>query len=227
VPLRLLLAAAGVAILAACAWRASAPWRHSFSVAATLVVLSPLPFIGLTLVEPWKGQEVADGHGVYQLLQEIPTSGTLLIASDIADPANDYERSARGFLLTGYGGHQFYLANLAYLQFRWPDAVQRLENLQAFFGTPWSPWHEELLRTSGITHVLVDDRCPAAWQNSPTPGLRLMARAGHWAAYTVYGPLAGTGPRPAAVPVRRRYGTAACLAWSDALDRRSSTPDSP
>lgn len=152
---------------------------------AFAAVLAPLPLVALTSADVERGLEYAEDTALRDLLARIPGDG-LAISSDIADPDDDHERAALGMLLTGYRGTPFWLSNLAYLNFREADAADRLAQLRHFYGTPWSPWHTDFLSRNRITHVLVNERCPATWQptDDPAVALDIVAAAGEWTLYS-------------------------------------------
>lgn len=212
-PLRLLLvvcALAGLAGLVAHArlWLGGIP----VVIVAGLIVASPLPLIARNFVKPLRAYEAAEDAGLLTVLQHVPRNGELVIASDLADSAGDYRRTLRGILLTAYGGHAFYVANLAYEHHDRADALQRLENLRAFFGSPWSSWHGTWLKEAHITHVLVSDRCLPRWWEQPGLPLKIVGRSGRWAVLEPHS-LAGedSGLPPSWKIMTPQYGRSSCL----------------
>jgi hypothetical protein len=213
IPLRLLLA---VTVLAAFAvvLRHTGTSRPVIAVVlvAGLIVISPLPLIGRNFVKPMHAYESAEDTGLLALLRQVPRNGELLLASDLADPAENYGRPLRGFLLTAYGGHQFYVANLPYGHYVRADAVQRLEDIRAFFGSPWSGWHAAWLARTQITHVLVSDRCVPRWLGQPEAELIVIGRSGRWTLLEPQGVLAeGSFSPPPWGIMKPRYGRSPCL----------------
>ncbi|HEX5724051.1 MAG TPA: hypothetical protein VFX98_01220 [Longimicrobiaceae bacterium] len=215
IPLRFLavLASAG-ALAAAARWRGPRATRWAAAVAAC-VVLSPLAWVVRPLAHPARGYEAVEDDGLRRVLAAVPVRGTLLAANDLAHPAEDYQRSLRNFLIPAYHGHQAYVASLRYRHFH-PDAPARLAALRRLYETPWSAWHGGWLARTGMTHLLVSERCPVAWAPGPGVPLREVARAGRWVAYRVE----GAGPPAPAVPEEGppeggspapRYGRSECL----------------
>ena len=212
---RFLILLAGFAILITLA-DARRPWRVALQALAVIAVASPSAVLAEGFLHPARSFAVADDPGLFRVLGRIPTRGTLLASSDLADPAQDFRRPLEGFLLTAYHGHAFYVANVKYVHFLRTDAPDRLRNLQRFFGSPWSEWHRGWLVQAGITHVLTDDRCRPAWEGQADVPLRLLVRSGRWTAYEV--PRLSPQPAPAewsnGHSVRPAYGEAACL-WGN------------
>jgi hypothetical protein len=215
-PLRILLSVASISLLFRFLLGRSGTLCRIVMVIASICVISPLAFISLGFVEPLRGYEAVDDFDLYRILQHIPRSGTLLISSDLADPAQDYKRSASAFCLTAYGGHSFYVANFRYFNFARDDSVARAENLRAFFGSPWSDWHSQWLARNGITHVLTNDRCVPCWEESRHFGLKNVVTVGRWTLYELpartaaHDPLGGDG-FPPFTDMRPKYGMADCL----------------
>lgn len=215
-PARLLLLMTSFAILVAAAARAPRAVRAVATVLGALVVLSPLALFARSFGTPPADYAAADDEGLRAVLRRVaPRDGALLLSSDIADPANDWARDMRGVLLTAYGGRAFYVSNVRYVHYARPDAPGRVRAVRAFFGAPWSPWHDAWSARVGVTHVLVHDRCPPAWLNAPGVPLREIARAGGWTAYVIdRRPAAAYAPMPAPVAegeVKGRYGRAGCI----------------
>jgi len=211
-PLRLL-----VTLLALAALIGSVPLldRRRLRAAHALgwaVALSPLLFIGSAVAHPSRAYEAVDDPGLLDVLRRVPADAGLMITSDLADAAQDYRRPLRGFALTAYAGHPFYVANIQYGHHAHDDAAQRMADLRAFFGSRWSPRHAQWLKEAGIGAILVNDRCPPVWLNQPDLPLREIARAGRWSAF-VSGRHDDAGPSgwPPWQDVPPRYGRAACL----------------
>jgi hypothetical protein len=183
-----------------------------FAAAAGMTVASPVPLGVVGFVRPALAYGVAEDPDLLTALSHVPVRDTLLVASDLADPAEDFARPLQGMLLTAYRGHQFYVSNLAYLHYARPDAVTRLQELQSFFGSSWTNWHTRWLADKRLTHVLISRRCPAAWLDQPAVPLRPVAHAGTWSVFAVPSalPVALT-PQPAPQPVRPAYGRSGCL----------------
>jgi hypothetical protein len=212
-PLRLLLtvsALAGFAVFFA-HYRASV--RVLLVLLAGLIVASPLPLMGRNFRQPLRAYEAAEDGGLLTLLRQVPRKGELLIASDLADSAENYHRPLRGIFLTAYGGHRFYVANLAYAHHDRADAPQRLENLRAFFGSRWSRWHDTWLDRTHITHVLVSDRCFPRWWEQPGIALKVVGRSGRWTLLESHSLTAERGalPPPPWEIIKPQYGRSSCL----------------
>jgi hypothetical protein len=212
-PLQFLLVTTAVGLLAACAAQRDVWWRRAFFTTGALSVLSNVAFVSFHFARPLRGYEAAEDLGLLQTLQEVPRDSQLLIASDLADPAENYRRALRGFLLTGYTGHAFYVANLRYYRWTMPDAAQRLDELRAFFGSRWSAWHEDWLQHKGIGYILVSDRCLPVWFNQPGVPLRPLAHHGRWIGYEARGVRIPGPPAPMPTPreVAPRFGIQGCF----------------
>ncbi len=210
---RFMLLAAGLGVVATAAAQTGGLWPKAFAVSAGLTVAAPTPLLVSSFWHPPTQLAVADDVGLRHTLAQIPQRGTLLIASDLADPAQDYSRPLQAMLLTAYGGHSLYVANLRYIHYVEPDALNRLQELRSFFGAPWSPWHTAWLASRRITHVLVDDRCTPVWSAQPGLPLRLVTRRGRWTAFEVVGAEVPSPPTatPTADGPSPAYGVADCL----------------
>jgi hypothetical protein len=175
----------------------------------------------LGFIQPDRPYAVAEDRELFDVLARVPAEGALLVASDLADPAQDFARPLQGMLLTAYRGHTFYAANLSYIHYTRPDALVRLQELRSFFGAPWSMWHTGWLARTRVTHVLTDDRCAPAWLGQPGPPLQPLTRSGRWTAYEVRRPARGTQEpeRPAAEGPRPAYGRADCLSGRNVTAR--------
>jgi hypothetical protein len=213
IPLRLLLAVSALAALAALPGRGSMSVRVILViVVAGLIVASPLTLIARNFASPLAAYEAAEETGLLSLLAQVPRHRELLIAGDLADPAEDYVRPLRGFLLTAYGGHAFYVANLRYWHYTRPDAVRRLENLRAFFTSPWSSWHAGWLARAHITHVLVSTRCLPPWWGKPDIPLYIVGSSGKWTLLKAHGlTTEGSAFPPFSELMKPRYGQSPCL----------------
>lgn len=211
-PLRALAVFCACGVAAALAWRSSRTMQ--FVVLGLVFVVSPVPLVVRDFAHPDGGHQAADDVGLLTLLRHIPRNGTLLIASDLADPAEGFARPLNAVLLSGYDGHTFYIANMSHHSWTPPDAPHRIENLERFFGSNWSSWSSAWLRSAGVTDILVDDRCVPKWVGQARLPLELITRSGRWTAYRVdAAAVAGAhaAAPPAWSPLRPRYGAAACL----------------
>jgi hypothetical protein len=215
-PLRLVALLIGFSVLALSAEQVGRRWVAGFTLLAAVIVASPIAVLTLGFIRPNSAFVVAEDPGLFEVLRRIPTSGTLLIASDLADPAQDFRRSLQGMLLTAYRGHAFYAANLRYVHYLRNDAQDRLRALRGFFGAPWSEWHSDWLRYTGVTHVLIDDRCAPPWAAQPGLPLRRLGSSGRWTAFEVPAgdQQISLPPPPAAGPVQPAYGQGFCL-WGE------------
>ena len=184
------------------------------AVGGGLIVLSPALYVARGFIQPLHGYEATEDPALHAVLRSIPRDKSLLISSDLADPVNYTQPhlSFRGFLLTAYEGHEFYVANIVYLNYLKGDAGERMANLHAFFGSPWSTWHERWLKEAGITHVIVHERCLPVWWHQREIGLSFVMARGSWSLFVPL-PLveAGSGVRPAAVSIPKVNGYARCL----------------
>jgi hypothetical protein len=204
--------------LAVGAARLGARARRAACVLALLVVLTPVHLLVRGFVAPTSLNAAVDARDLGAALSQVPVGGELVIANDLADPADDHRRALRAPLLTATAGHQFLASNLRYVHHVRADAPARLLALRTFFGAPWSPWHAWWLARTGVTHVLVHERCPPPWLDASdtarTP-LPVLAR-GAWTVLAVPRTNAGAAsaiapPAPAFVDVPPRFGQAACL----------------
>jgi hypothetical protein len=220
-PALLLVALGALAVVAA---RLGARGRAAACVLALLVVLTPVHLLVRGLVAPMSLNAAADARDLAAALTHVPVGAELVIANDLADPADDFRRALRAPLLTATAGHQFLAANLRYVHHVREGAPARLQALRTFFGAPWSPWHAWWLARTGVTHVLVHERCPPPWM-PPTDAtdasdaarapLPVLAR-GAWTVLAVPHTSAGAQsavapPAPAFTDVPPRFGRAACL----------------
>jgi hypothetical protein len=213
-PVRLLVALLSIAALIESASRLRPRGLRIAYATGWLTAASPLAFILPSLMAPRSAYQADEDVGLLEVLSQLPDSGGLLIASDLADPAEDYRRPLRGFSLTAYTGRPFYVANLQYGNHAEADAARRMFELRAFFGSPWTAWHSGWLVRSGITGVLVDSRCVPPWFGAAHPALREAARSGRWTGFVA---VSGVGDtmRYAAPPrwrdMRPAYGLSECL----------------
>jgi hypothetical protein len=226
-PVMLLLTMFAVAGIGTIAIRSRSWGAGTVAVVAVVAALVPLPLLAYELRHPTRGYEATNDVGLKQVLEQAPAATSILVASDLADPADNHYRSLRAPLLTGYGGHQFVLSNLAYSHFRAPDASRRLTSLQRFFGSDgWTPWHTKFVEQFDVTHALVDDRCPPNWTTQPAE-LEVVARSGAWTLMAVRRDLltvpAGSDDTKARAwhPVEKQYGLAPCLNGFDPNRSRS------
>lgn len=211
-PLRLLLLSGIAAWVVAMVPTLRSRTRLIISIAVGSLVLSPVPYVARGFLQPLQGYEAAEDSALHEVLRSAPRDGSLLISNDLADPAEGTKRSLRGFLLTAYEGHEFYVANLMYLNFLRDDAGERMANLHAFFGSPWTAWHAGWLAATRITHVVVHDRCPPVWWQQRERLLSVVITRGDWSLLTPRQHVAAErAMRPAGTAVAPRYGSAPCL----------------
>jgi hypothetical protein len=191
----------------------------TFVAAGALLFVLPMPLMLRDFARPLKGFVAAEDVGLYELLRTLSRDGSLLIASDLADPAQDFKRGLRAPLLSGYAGHRVFVANLNHHIYTPADAVERVRALKRFFGAAWSGWHDAWLRNTGITHVLVSDRCVPFWMGQSDLPLREVKRCGRWILYSVN--LGATRGEDVADPswtdLKPRYGTVGCLTGASYL----------
>ncbi len=214
-PLRLVVALLSIAALMESAPRLRGRRRRVAYAVGWATAVSPLLFIVPSLVAPRNAYQADEDVGLLDVLRQLPDSGRLLIASDMADAAENYRRPLRGFDLTAYTGRPFYVANLQYGHDAEPDAAHRMLQIRAFFGSRWSPWHSRWLAESGIDGVLVSSRCMPAWISGPHPPLREAAHGGRWIGFVATSrPTFGTPDSVAPPPWRDMtpaYGRSECL----------------
>ena len=183
VPLRTLLVSVSAAMLLQLLTHDGSRGRHRsvFVGVATVAAIGALPalFIVGLFADPSRQPEVAEDSDLYQVLRSVSAANTLLIMSDMADPAQNYARPVRATLVSAYGGHRYYVANLRYgVHWNESDAVSRMQGLRNFFRLPWTAAHVAWMAGVGVTHVLVHDRCEPVWTGAPTPGMHVAARRG-------------------------------------------------
>jgi hypothetical protein len=214
VPLRLLLVAACVGAAFGASSGKPLPWRPVIVAAVAMLACVRAATLVWPLLEPAKGYEAIEETDLRRTLEEIPVERSLLISSDIADPADDHGRPANGSYLSAYRGHAYWLSELRYVHWTRPDAVHRLDMLQRFFGSQWSQWHYDWLYAHGITHVLVSDRCVPVWSGEAGLPLRKIARDGNWTAFAVQDLRAPGAARPPTTwsELRPTFGRSECLA---------------
>lgn len=191
----------------------------TFVAAGALLAVLPMPLMVRDFARPLKGFVAAEDLGLYELLSTLPRDESLLIASDLADPAQNFARGLRAPLLSGYAGHTIYVANLNHHIYTPPDAIQRVNALKRFFGAAWSGWHDAWLRKTGITHVLVSGRCVPVWMEQSDLPLREVKRCGRWILYSVNpGATRGEGVADFAwADLKPGYGTGGCLTGASYL----------
>ena len=213
VPIRLLIVACCIASMSI-GIASTARWtRIAFLTAIFLPLLLASGLLTRAFIHPELGYEAVEENDLKLALGAIPIENSIVISSDIADPAQNYARPGNAPLLAAYSGHGMYLSELRWLNWLRPDAPDRLENLRVFFGSDWSPWHAAWLRQHGITYVLVDDRCPPAWLGDPSLTLETVEHQGKWTTYRAVDPEAGVAvSRPVHwSDIRPRYGLAECI----------------
>jgi hypothetical protein len=214
-PLRILVALLSIAALLESTVRWRGRWRQLAYGVGWLVAVSPLVFIMPSLLRPLTAFQAEEDAGLREVLARLPDQGGLLISSDLADAAENYRRPLRGFSLTAYGGHPFYVSNLQYANNAEPDAVERMTALRAFFGAPWSAWHSQWLARSHITGVLINTRCVPAWHGQANVPLKVVAQSDRWTAYVVPAEMTrdtlGDSAPPAWHDMTPAYGLSECL----------------
>jgi hypothetical protein len=226
---RLMLLSTGFAVVMASAVQTGRWWTRGIIGIAAVGIASPIPVIALGFIRPPADYAVAEDVDLDRVLARIPTNGSLLIASDLADPAQHHRRPLQAMLLTAYRGHAFYVANLRYVNYAWPDAAERLGQLQSFFGTVWSPWHGAWLARTGVTHVLVHDRCVPPWTHDSASHLHSVGEVGRWTAFEVVPGVTPSGmpEQPPPTDLHPAYGIAACLSGRTFDDYRTVAGGQP
>lgn len=192
--------------------------RYAISLILVLSMLAPLNMVLHHFKEPMDGQDSVDEKNLKNTLSKIPNRGTLLLSSDIADQDGDFQRPSRGMLLTSYYGHNFYVSNLSYMNYRRADSAARITNMSAFFGSTWSNWHGCWLLDKQITHVLTNDRCIPKWVgNNP---LQVTHRYGNWTAWSRKNLTCSSiiSTPPSFESMKPTYGQASCLQVSRVED---------
>jgi hypothetical protein len=131
------------------------------------------------------GHEAVNAAETRELLRTVPPFGSVLIASDLADPAQGNKRAGRAFYLSNAYGHQFWLSQTVYGLDRIPETEWRRQSLERFFSEKWSSWHTDLLWDNGVSHVLISERCPSLWDPSHVPMLEHIATTASWSLWKV------------------------------------------
>jgi hypothetical protein len=158
------------------------------------------------LTDPLSGHEVVDAAEIRTLLAEIDPLDALIVVSDLSDPAQDHRREGKAFYLSNPYGHRYWLTQTGVGHQFLAETSERLEQLEAFFGAPWSSWHEQFLLETDITHVAVNTRCPSAWNPEDTMLLKLVKRTESWAIYRV-DPQMAVSIRPSEAYAQQDIGT--------------------
>ena len=138
--------------------------------------------------DPHAGHEAVDAPYVRDLLSDVNPSNAIILASDLSDPAQGHRRSGRAFYLSNAFGHQFWLTQTGYGHEQLAETTRRVQALNRFFDTEWSEWHADLLEGEGVTHVAVNDRCPATWKPDDVPMLTEVAATASWRLFEVAPP---------------------------------------
>jgi hypothetical protein len=210
-PLRLLLVS-GIALYTISPKLRSTALLTAIAIVGGLIVLSPVPYVARGFFRPLRGYEAVEDIDLREILRSIPRDGSLVISSDLADAADGTARELRGFLLTAYEGHEFYVADIYYLNYLREDAGERMANLHAFFGSSWTAWHDRWLKETGITHVIIHERCLPIWWQQREQVLSHVMTQGSWSLFVpLRHVLVTKAARPATVSILPRYGFAQCL----------------
>jgi hypothetical protein len=200
--------------------KARGAWLLAPGAVALGLLLATLPGTVAGLAHPTgpSAHEWAEEAGLKTLLDKVDTSRGVWLSSDLADSGADFARPLRMVNVTALSDAQFYVSNLEYLGWSQPDAAQRVRDVERFFTTPWSGWHEDFIRDHDVRHVIVRDRCPPMWDQNDFPG-RVVGRTDGWTLLEVTSEQnrAATKERlwPAYQP-RPRYGLSSCLSASAA-----------
>lgn len=170
------------------------------------------------LLNPTEGYEHYDSAEVVKVLSAVPASEALLMTTDFAEPADNFRR----------GGDANYLASSRIPLFlgglQGPDvagsaeAQRRAELQRLFLGSAWSLWHEDFLKTEGITHILLSDRCVPEWGSNLPETFREISGSASWTLFEVSDQtqtesIAGAPhPAPTATKeIKPTYGLSGCL----------------
>jgi hypothetical protein len=186
-------------------------WLASASI---VLVVATLPLTLVPLIRPTgpAAYEVSEEAALARLMSKTDVTQGRWLSNDLAEPAGNFARPLRATNLTSFGPAQFYVSNVAYMSWTQPDVVERIQNVQRFFVTEWSPWHREFLAGHDIDHIVIRDRCPTAW--SPDSAGSVIGTDGAWTLVEVdpgaTGPVAAPDSAPSASQAPR-YGLSACL----------------
>ncbi len=213
VPSRFIMAATGVAVLLFAARSASRRWQRAAVGVCILLALAPLGFMARGFLAPASVNEAVEDRDLRRVLAAVPVEGSILLSSDIADPAENYHSAHLALHLPATAGHTFYLSNVRFVNWLLPDAVERVRLARVFFGSEWSEWHIQFLAAAGITHVLLHDRCPPNWAADAAGSPSVLKSVGSWTVLEVP-PLemrAKAVPEPEWSDLIPRYGSAPCL----------------
>ncbi len=115
------------------------------------------------VTRPETGYEYVDASDVTKVLSGIERTGSLLLASDIADPTENYRRPGDAWHIVATTRVPFWFGGYRYELETNPEAQSRLAIARTFFGSQWSAWHNDFLMEKGITHVLISKRCEPVW----------------------------------------------------------------
>lgn len=181
VPAMLVVAMVALAQLCSVVRGPSRLARFGPVIVAIVVIALTMPFAIAALASPTgrAAYEWSEEPDLRALMARVDADSGVWLSSDLADPSDDFGKPLRAVNLTSLGDAQFYVANVAYGGWTQGDVVRRVRQLQRFYATDWSPWHDDFLRRHDIRFVLVRDRCPARWDASAFPG-GVVARQGDW-----------------------------------------------
>jgi hypothetical protein len=218
VPVTLVLFVVASAQIVIVFQKARGPWLLVPGVVALVFLVATLPatFSGLRHPTGRSAHEWAEEAGLKMLLDRVETDRGVWLSSDLADSAEDFYRPLRMVNVTALSDAQFYVSNLEYLGWSQPDIAQRVHDVQRFFTTPWSAWHQRFIRDHDVRHVIVRDRCPPIWDQNDFPG-RVVGRAGGWTLLEVTGRKGSTSTTERLWPgyhPQPQYGRSSCLSAS-------------
>jgi hypothetical protein len=188
--------------------------------AGIVLVAATLPLTLAPLIRPTgpAAYEVSEEAALARLMSRTHVTQGRWLSNDLAEPAGNFARPLRATNLTSFGPAQFYVSNVAYMNWTQPDVVARVQNVQRFFLTEWSPWHREFLAEHDIDHIVVRDRCPTAW--SPGSAGSVIGTDGAWTLVEVEPGATTQGAAPDSSPSASqapRYGLSGCLDGSGPL----------
>ena len=194
--------------------------NRGITVVAALVAVATLPLTVAPLAQPTgpAAYEVSEETDLGMLMAMVPDAKGRWLSNDLADPAQAFSRPLRATSLTSFNPAQFYLSNVAYMGWTQPDVVRRVQDLQRFFLTQWSPWHVDFLTENDVTHLIIRDRCAVAWPAELAGSV--VGVQGPWTLVSVAPDSTGLfkpAPLSPAAATPPRYGRSGCLDGSGPL----------
>jgi hypothetical protein len=160
--------------------------------------------------------EWTNERDLYDIFNKYPPDG-LIIVNDISDAAQNYQRPLRALNVSSLGPHEFYASNFIYFHYLNDDSIQRLQLLNRFFGSEWSPWHNHFIHTRRIKYALISNRCNIIW-NIDQDFIDVVVVKGRWTLLkfnipSFFNPSILEVDDYSAIfyPIKQSYGKTSCL----------------